>query len=1374
MTFQNPASSYMYEYIVMHNKIIDYLIPIFFLVLWLFTHSIFYSLYTFQLRESKYAPLLFSKSAINEVKHRRSKVFDHCVLIEFLWTILPIFYLESCGISGISYIYSSSDMSNEVNNWPDHVLKIHGYQWYWEYDYSGLLDKSGNSIRFSSNYEPLDPTEKKPLNLSGRTTKERFLEVDNRVVLPKEADIKVLVSSSDVIHSWAIPPVGSKMDCIPGRLNQFTINITKYGLYKGQCSEFCGVGHGFMPIVVQSCDILDYWSYASKTGSSSITNELPVFEESQKVSFGYLYNSFWSYFIWRFYEKPFWSFESPVILEHSFSKFLLLCDNLKNIIPSLIDLKTYETKMYSYLYKAIHSQLYSQNNLNDNSNNTVNLSYDSSSSSFIRQLNGTKISDLIYSYDNSDFSIIPLSEEVPNSTNDSDFKEVPECASDPNFFKTLRYHNFPDYKKFLSKFPFNKEDSPETTSDFFEIKDFSTFRKAKGLLRNDQILDPGLKKFDTSFAYTSFANNFYHFIINKNFFNEKQIFFDKDLFLSSYRVVLANYYKDKIFNALYSEDLDFEAALEYNNILFNFHKIILSWSEMQEKIVSPGICNIRPEFNADYFFYLMYTYFTYFKHMNSFSPDSKINLDLIRTNLLELLSIDSIEYQETSILKENDLNLNSNWAVEDLNIFSRSTNSILASSVLFKDINRFVHFKEQYDISNDTITDLIGWYLKYFSWKTKLSFSNNLEILEKEDYTNLNDFIDSYVAHLHSFDLPIPKEEELFDETPSFNHFLSFYRFINSEEYLDKNLTCKNFKKMIQTLDNLNINLYFDQLKKLFDEIVILSDEETDKIMRTSVQFIKQTSLFSILIDYYKSLQICKLMEEIILNYDEDYFVKSSNFSSKELSAYDQLSNGSQETKTFFLNIAKDHINFFTFPYSKYILPESFSPTTVMYHEKEMWSLHRHVEIKKEFYFLLQDLKSRYIQNLSSTLSNFFMFDNYHSLPTDFMIKRLSLEQFISNLGYDFMAKNYPDNPILPKLKEYANKLKDTCLFERSTAFFQFNDEVSSLVNKAFSLFYSYDSSLTSHNVKFLELYSQDLDSLIRESLSDKSYYTEDFHILLKKEIFSFLTLFDSKHEYLSVFDLIFLKKYSNLVEQIIEELQTYNKSSKDSLVDELLLKIEILNSFSSLQKDNPELNLNYGIINRFSKFSDYLDSLLYSRLNQKYLLHIQGESNITINALNNLNNIELEKDPFNFFFFNLYKNLISFQATKVLTNTIVNNGKQFNHSVLLLLKRELEKNQHISFSFNETTDIPDFSKDDMSDLENYCIAHVDKLLQQYFLLKPYYVYRLDSVMKKNFLNFFDLQKENYNPYALGAYNTLILHKIIQENYDEPECISCS
>nr|ULC83664.1 cytochrome c oxidase subunit II [Hippotragus equinus] len=152
--------------------------------------------------------------------------------VETIWTILPAIILIMIALPSLRILY----MMDEINN-PSLTVKTMGHQWYWSYEYTDYEDLSFDSYMIPT-------SELKPGEL-------RLLEVDNRVVLPMEMTIRMLISSEDVLHSWAVPSLGLKTDAIPGRLNQTTLMSTRPGLFYGQCSEICGSNHSFMPIVLE-------------------------------------------------------------------------------------------------------------------------------------------------------------------------------------------------------------------------------------------------------------------------------------------------------------------------------------------------------------------------------------------------------------------------------------------------------------------------------------------------------------------------------------------------------------------------------------------------------------------------------------------------------------------------------------------------------------------------------------------------------------------------------------------------------------------------------------------------------------------------------------------------------------------------------------------------------------------------------------------------------------------------------------------------------------------------------------------------------------------------------------------------------------------
>nr|AAN06602.1 cytochrome oxidase subunit II [Sapajus cay] len=164
--------------------------------------------------------------------------------IEMIWTILPAIILIMIALPSLRILY----MTDEFNK-PYFTLKAIGHQWYWSYEYSDYEGLIFESYIMPTYY--LQPGEF------------RLLEVDNRTTLPMEADIRMLITSQDVLHSWAVPSLGVKADAIPGRLNQAMLTSMRPGLFYGQCSEICGSNHSFMPIVLEFIYFQDFEVWAS-------------------------------------------------------------------------------------------------------------------------------------------------------------------------------------------------------------------------------------------------------------------------------------------------------------------------------------------------------------------------------------------------------------------------------------------------------------------------------------------------------------------------------------------------------------------------------------------------------------------------------------------------------------------------------------------------------------------------------------------------------------------------------------------------------------------------------------------------------------------------------------------------------------------------------------------------------------------------------------------------------------------------------------------------------------------------------------------------------------------------------------------------------
>nr|YP_010271107.1 cytochrome c oxidase subunit II [Neptis thisbe]UJY98880.1 cytochrome c oxidase subunit 2 [Neptis thisbe] len=164
-------------------------------------------------------------------------------MIELIWTILPAITLIFIALPSLRLLY----LLDELNN-PLITLKSIGHQWYWSYEYSDF-----NNIEFDSYM--IQPNE----NISNF----RLLDVDNRIILPMNNQIRILITATDVIHSWTIPALSVKVDANPGRLNQTSFFINRPGIFFGQCSEICGANHSFMPIVIESISIKNFINWVN-------------------------------------------------------------------------------------------------------------------------------------------------------------------------------------------------------------------------------------------------------------------------------------------------------------------------------------------------------------------------------------------------------------------------------------------------------------------------------------------------------------------------------------------------------------------------------------------------------------------------------------------------------------------------------------------------------------------------------------------------------------------------------------------------------------------------------------------------------------------------------------------------------------------------------------------------------------------------------------------------------------------------------------------------------------------------------------------------------------------------------------------------------
>nr|QMS48895.1 cytochrome c oxidase subunit 2 [Haementeria acuecueyetzin] len=216
MLLQDPASPIMVQLILFHDHVLT--------ILALVVTIIFYTMLSLVTNK-------FTNRFIYEAQE-----------VETIWTILPAVILMFLALPSIRLLYIMDETFN-----PHITIKSIGHQWYWSYEYSDFSHLEFDSYMLPTNELKLGDY--------------RLLEVDNRMVVPTEANIRLMLTAADVIHSWAVPSLGVKMDAIPGRLNQTMFNVLLPGVYYGQCSEICGVNHSFMPIAVEAIHLKDFMNW---------------------------------------------------------------------------------------------------------------------------------------------------------------------------------------------------------------------------------------------------------------------------------------------------------------------------------------------------------------------------------------------------------------------------------------------------------------------------------------------------------------------------------------------------------------------------------------------------------------------------------------------------------------------------------------------------------------------------------------------------------------------------------------------------------------------------------------------------------------------------------------------------------------------------------------------------------------------------------------------------------------------------------------------------------------------------------------------------------------------------------------------------------
>ena len=194
----------------------------------------------------------------NKKRNPTPSTTSHNTMLEVAWTVVPVIILLIIAVPSFRLLYFTDRVEDA-----DMTLKAIGHQWYWSYEYPDHGDFTFDALMLEDD----ELEEGQP----------RLLATDEAVVLPVGAKIRLLTTADDVIHSWAIPALGVKMDSVPGRVNETWFQINREGTYYGQCSELCGTLHGFMPIMIEAVSQEDFDAWVEEAQEEfAAANETPT------------------------------------------------------------------------------------------------------------------------------------------------------------------------------------------------------------------------------------------------------------------------------------------------------------------------------------------------------------------------------------------------------------------------------------------------------------------------------------------------------------------------------------------------------------------------------------------------------------------------------------------------------------------------------------------------------------------------------------------------------------------------------------------------------------------------------------------------------------------------------------------------------------------------------------------------------------------------------------------------------------------------------------------------------------------------------------------------------------------------------------------
>lgn len=197
--------------------------------------------------------------------------FDHSTKVEVIWTVIPIAILVGMAIPAAETLIKIEDMRDS-----ELTVKVTGYQWQWHYDY---LDE-GVSF-FSRLARDSDEARQLGSGIDPESIKNYLLEVDNRLVVPVDTKVRVLLTSGDVVHAWWVPEFGMKKDAYPGFVNEIWFRANRPGIYRGQCAELCGYDHAFMPVVVEVKTKEEYRAWLQAQQANGAPAQVAAASDSQ-------------------------------------------------------------------------------------------------------------------------------------------------------------------------------------------------------------------------------------------------------------------------------------------------------------------------------------------------------------------------------------------------------------------------------------------------------------------------------------------------------------------------------------------------------------------------------------------------------------------------------------------------------------------------------------------------------------------------------------------------------------------------------------------------------------------------------------------------------------------------------------------------------------------------------------------------------------------------------------------------------------------------------------------------------------------------------------------------------------------------------------